>query len=197
MQAVNQHWFDRHDALPSARGASAKSAIVDPNGTVIGYATTGGIAAPQPVRLMPGTRIVRFGKIFFGEAVGGPWWLEWRQYRRIEAYADQHGLSIQLAVRRLCCVALEWSTLDVVIQARLKSPLMAYSGVGAPVVVLHRPTHTREFLPVIADGQGSGVSQLFIPGLGNPDVRHDALMIEGHGYLPVQSGRQGYIIRPM
>ncbi len=196
MNYVNQQWFDRHDALPMARGASSKSAIYSSSGDVVGYVTNGGIALPMRHILPAGARIVRFGTILPWVAVTGGWWLEQTAYDRIKAWADSKGHSVQVGVRLCCCVPLDWSTMDVVVHARLKQPLLAYRGVGSPAVVKHHKTGTSERIDPQSDLNGVPVEQLFIPGIGNPDVRHDSLMVERTGNLPQEDARRGYIIRP-
>ncbi len=197
MDFVNQKWFDRHDALLMARGANSKAAIVSPEGSVIGWATNGGIALPRRRELAVGTRLVRFGSLGMPSmVVQGGWWLDWNQYNQVEIFADKKNLPVTVAVRLLCCVPLEWSTMDIVIQARLKSPLLAYAGAGAPAFQTDKKTGTSEFLDGLPDGRANAIEQLYIPGIANGDVRHDALMFEGFGHIDQKESRSGYIIRP-
>ena len=195
MAFVNQRWFDSPAALLMARGADPKAPIVAPDGTVLSWVTNGGIAAPGRVELAAGTRLVRFGGIGLpAAAIRGSWWLDWSQYRIVEDYADQRGIAVTLAVRRLCCVPLEWSEMEVVVQARLKAPLLAYGGVGAPARSYDARTKTTDVIDPGASG--IAIEQLFIPGLGSGDVQHDALMFEGAGHLDKQDSSRGYIVRP-
>lgn len=197
MQYANQRWFDRHDALLMARGASSRNPIVDPKGEVVAWVMNGGIKAPLGTVLQPSERLVRLGQSGMpSQVVQGAWSLRFSEYRKVELFANRRQLPMQVAVRLLCAVPLEWSSMDTVVQARVKSPLLAYEGVGAPAIQRHQKTKTVEFLDALTEGAGNPVSQVFIPGLGSGDVRHDALMVEGYGHLPPEQSRSGYIIRP-
>ena len=198
MEFANQRWFDRHDALPTARGGNSRDAIVAANGDIIGWVTNGGIAAPVRAELLPPTRIIRFaGSYLPGTAMQGGWWLEFAEYRRVEAYADLRKIDVSIALRLLCCVPLEWNRMTCVVQARLRSPLLAYRGEGAPAIKIHKATKTTEYLSGRPDGAGGApVTQLYIPGLGSGDLCHDSLILEGYGFPPESASRDGYIIRP-
>jgi hypothetical protein len=198
MAFINQRWFDRPDTLPTARGESSKAAIVAPNGEVLLYATNGGIVSPARTELAPGTRLVRFGSSGLPSiVVQGSWWLDWDNYKLVERFADQRSLPVAVGVRLLCCVPLEWSVMDVVVQVRLKSPLLAYSGASAPALVRDRKTGTTEYIDGFTSHTNPSIVQIYIPGLGSGDVRHDALMFEGYGHLAADASRSGYIVRPM
>ena len=196
MTFVNQHWFDRPAAHLEARGASARKPILGPNGETLGWVTNGGIANPVPTVLHPPERLVRFGQSGIPSVVvQGGWWLRYSEYLKAEQFADRRGVPVQVAIRLLCAVPLEWSVMDMVVQVRLKVPLLAYEGVGAPAIERHAHTSSFEVIDAAREGAGDPVAQLFIPGLGSGDVRHDALMLEGYGHLPPDQSRSGYFIR--
>ncbi len=193
MAAVNQREFNLPGTLMRAMGhATPKPIGVDDH-----PGKTGGLTHWKKVTLEPGTRIVRFGqkrlepgrtnlsaKGLFGGAAAGEWWLEYDQFERIARHAQEAGSDIAQAVGALCLVPENWSTLDIRIVARVKAPLLALRGSPNPV-----STGGKTF-GVVRDANHYVIKQLFIPGLNNGDVMHDALMIEEQAFLH-QKARRG------
>ena len=191
MDAVNARAFARPGMLQRALGHGSPGLI----GGQKRSGKTGGITHHKVVTLAPGTLIVRFGQKrafnefkrggkteripvpvnahgLFAGVIAGEWWLEEEEFDAVETYAHEQRISLGNAVRALCVVPPEWSDLDMIVEARLKSPLMAYR--GSP-----NPGHAGgRMQKPMRDNHNRLVKQLFIPGLGNPDVVHDALMIE-------------------
>ena len=198
MTFINQKWFDMPESRLLASGAdlrSSRSEIVSPSGEVLARITNGGITAPRRVELSVATRIVRLaGGGLPQDAASGCWWLEWSQYKRVEVFADARGMSMPMAMRVLACVPLEWNEMTMVVQARLKLPLLAYAGASAPVVQKNPKFGVNELISGL-DDVGARIEQLYIPGMTSPDLRHDAVMVEGYGHLPANLSRNGYIIR--
>lgn len=198
MRAINQDWFERPESRLLASGGSpgnSTSEVVSPDGEVLLRITNGGIVSPRAVTVPAGTRIVRLaGSGLPHIALAGCWWLRWDQYKRVEQVADLRGLSMPVALRLLACVPPEWNEMTVVVQARLKVPLLAWSGVSAPVIRRNPQIGVNEILSGV-DESGIMIEQLYIPGLTSPDIRHDSLMVEGYGHLPPEQSRAGYIIR--
>ncbi|WP_310496943.1 hypothetical protein [Sandarakinorhabdus sp.] len=192
---VNQRFFDRPDALLAARGADSRQSISGPDGDVLVWITNGGIARPERIELASGTRLVRFaGTGHPASAMAGCWWLTFAEYARIEQLADSKGLPAGTAVRILCAVPPEWSSMDVIVQVRSKAPLLAYVGQGAPA----RQGTPLAGVSTVLSGWELGVSparQLFIPGMGSGDVRQHSLSLEGTGFLPSDYSRRGFIHR--
>lgn len=186
MHFANQHWFDRPDALLEARGAARTGPIAAADGS-LDWNNNGGILAPVRAELDAGTRLVRFGRILPWLSIAGGWWLEWSAYRRVEAFADRYRLPVQVALRLLCCIPPEWSELNVVIEARTIAALLAYRGPGAPVRVTNKASGQMSFMAATADAAGEMVPQLFIPGMGSPDLRRDAILLTGHGLIPAET----------
>ncbi len=199
MHFANQEWFDRPEQKLLAQGAdlrSGKADIVSPQGAVLARITNGGIVTPMRKQLAAGTRLVRLGGGGLPHlAVAGCWWLEWSQYQLVERAADARGLAMPVAMRLLACVPPEWNEMSVVVQARLKLPLLAYAGKSAPVVRKSPLRGVNEVLSGIDDNGSRPIEQLYIPGLTSPDLRHDCLMVEGYGHLPLDQSKAGYIIR--
>lgn len=206
MDPINQRWFDMPSSIERARGESTSSSLVDPGGRVIAKITNGGISSPQPWTIPAGSFIARFGSKrlgprtnlssggLFATTAEGEWWLDRTNFDRVDGFAKTKGVGLPVAVRLLCCVPLEWSDLDVLIEAQTKQDLRAYRGL-ANAARVDKADFT-ESLPAIPDHNGQMVRQLFIPGLTSGDVRHDALMINRQYFLSPELGRTGYIIRP-
>lgn len=49
-----------------------------------------------------------------------------------------------------------------------------------------------EYIPTVGDLAGERINQLFIPGLGSPDVLRDAVTVLGTHFLPPEQSRLGY-----
>lgn len=206
MDPINQRWFDFPSSIERARGDTTKGALVDPNGKIILKFTNGGISAPQPWVVPAGSFIARFGSKrlgprtnlsaggLFAMAAEGEWWLDRVNFERVKAFAQSKGVGLPVAVRLLCCVPLEWSDLDLLIEAQTKQELRAYRGLANPARI-QRAGYS-ENLPAIPDHRGQMISQLYIPGLTSGDVRHDALMVNRQQFLSPELGRTGYVIRP-
>ena len=180
---INQRWFDQPGTLARAMGF--------PTPKPIGYQgeedgrKNGGITSWHRFVLPSGTTIIRFGQKrlserrpslsasgLFGGAIQGEWWLEQAEFLRIERYAAEDKISVGLAMRRLCVIPDEWSSLDILIKAQLKQPLISYR--GSPNPAFSRSGGQQK---IERDNHHYLIKQLFIPGLGNGDVVHDALMI--------------------
>lgn len=187
MPATNERAFDMPGTLQRAMGFGRPGLIGGAGGKP---GKTGGITGCQRVELVAGSSIVRFGQKrltpnrtslsargLFSGAAEGEWWLEQDQFDRVERYATEQRIEVGAAVGALCVVPEEWSDLDIVIFARLKSPLLAYRGSPNPATVRGR------LAPKLRDNHNYLIKQLFVPGLANGDVLHDALMIERQVFL--------------
>lgn len=180
MEYCNQRWFDLPGSELEARGSTLRDGFEHDAGAV---PVNGGILNPVPRPLLPGARLVRFGDVGTVHlTVGGPWWMELAQYLKIEAYADRSGTTVPHALRLFCCVPPEWNSLSIVVQVMVVQPLLAYSGLSAPV---WRKKDDRAGPPFLTGGEGKGgqFSQLFIPGMASADLRRAALRIDGYGNL--------------
>lgn len=176
MVYLNERWFSVNDTWPEASGYSLGDGIRERHGGAAAIAN-GGIQTPVRTPFPVGTNLVRFdGSSRPAVARNGKWWMLFSEYKLVQAFADAQGMSVAAAVAELCYVPEEWNNMHVVIQAKLKSPLLAYTGVGRAA-----QGRTRAY-PVRGDGSGRQIEQAFIPGLHDTNV-HDALMITGVGFI--------------
>jgi hypothetical protein len=81
--------------------------------------------------------------------------------------------------------------MTMVIQARTFQPLSAYAGEGNAAFATNQfhitsTVNPRTFSKV-------PVEQLFIPGLSSPDLRRASIMVTGHGLMPTQDSKRGYV----
>jgi len=193
MVAINQEAFDRPQTLMMARGQQLGRLRHLPAGD--GYSPdgglNGGIIAPKRHLIPAGTTLVRFGgspwrdaRPFVPKVASGEWWLDWPNYKVVEAYADKLGESVAYAVRHLCAVPDDWSDMSFLIQGTTRSPLLAYTGEGREAV-----TKTSTIDPRSA-GKPK-LDQLFIPGLSSPDLRKRAILINGQTFLDPAMSKRG------
>ncbi len=198
MQALNQSYFDQPEFLRMAQGQSAVPSekpgpgdILGPKGGIVVPASNGGIRNPSKILIPAGTTIVRFANApFVHHAASGAWWLDFRNYKIVERYADAQGKSVGAAMRELCAVPVEWSSMTLLIQARTRSPLAAYTGYGKPAHANNRINVTKSINPRAFSKVE--VKQLFIPGLQSPDLRKKALIVRGYTMLDASVSKQGY-----
>lgn len=185
---INQRFFDRDYALQKALGRDLRAEFRALEAGKGSPEANGGITIPERVELSVGTTLVRFASSGQpSSAIAGEWWLSFQDYRPLERLADLHGLPVAAVVRRKCIIPPEWSNLAFIVQARVTAPLLAYGGTGRPVVNTSQGTMTGGEL------DGSPTYQLMIPGLGNGDIRHDALAVLGYAFLDPASTIRGFI----
>ncbi len=197
MDIPNERWFNMQDALRVAQGYNYCAEIIGSDGKSAASIRNGGIRNPTRTLLQSGTCLIRYGGAGLPHmAVRGCWYIDIIEYGRVEAYAKTVGLSVHAAMRLLCAIPLEWSTMDIVIQVRLKKQLLAFSGVGSPVIVRNKNGQVSGFLDCLeGDVSAPRITQVYIPGLGNDDIQHDALMVEGYGHISQAVSRGGYTVR--
>ncbi|MEM9500723.1 MAG: hypothetical protein AAF941_02635 [Pseudomonadota bacterium] len=198
MHALNQDYFDRPESLKIARGENANRSPEPQRGDVLGLdgnilspATNGGIKNPGKAMIPPGTTLVRFANApFVHHAAAGGWWLDFPNYKLVERYADAEGKPVATAMRELCAVPAEWSGMTLMIQARTRSPLLAYSGLGKPAFVHTKFSVTKSINPRAYSK--TDVTQLYIPGLQSPDLLKKALIVRGYQMLDPGVSKKGY-----
>lgn len=170
MEFANQRAFDLDPNGLQARGQYVGTAIKERYGDHH-IVSEGGIVNPQRDELMPGAIIVRFGGA--GSAalphltLKGGWWLAWVDYQQVELIAKQDKISFERAWRAGCQVPPGWNDMQLVIQARVTRPLLAWRGYGKPVAG--------------ASQRSPKVPQLFIPGLQYTG-REQMIALTGSGW---------------
>lgn len=198
MAALNQEYFDRAETLRIAQGQSPVPAatpgpgdILGPDGQIVIPASNGGIDKPQAVLIPAGTTLIRFANApFVHHAAAGAWWLDFPNYKIVETYADETGKPVQAAMRELCAVPEEWSSMTLLIQAVTRSPLAAYTGRGKPAVAQNRVSAVKTVDPLRYSRQQ--VMQLFIPGLQSPDLLKQAMIVRGYTMVAPEVSVKGY-----
>lgn len=197
MKALNQDYFDRPESLRIAQGQkpvpSSKPQpgdVLGPDGRILIHASNGGMTSPRPIVIPAGTTLVRFANApFVHHAAAGAWWLDFPNYKLVEHYADAQRKPVPTAMRDLCAVPVEWSSMSLLIQARTRSPLAAYIGKGKPA--------SAESLSVIntinpVRFSKAPVMQLYIPGLQSPDLLKQALIVRGYNLIDPAVSKRGY-----
>lgn len=200
MPIANNAWFDRPETKLKALGYNTslnperrRGPEVTSNGVAQSLIANGGLVDPKARVIAANTNLVRFSSgVLVPQVAAGEWWLDWDNYKIVESHADSAGISVPAAVRLLCCVPVEWSAMTILVQARAIRPLLAYEGAGAPATVNGGSVHLDGGLAARL-----GVKQLFIPGLSDPDLRRDSLLVTGYGLLPHELSLMGYVTQAM
>lgn len=157
--AANGRYFSESHWRAIAQGSQTETWLND--GQVVGV---GGIRNPQPTDLPTGHYFCRFASSNSSRAaqLGGGWWLDSENYRKIETFARQRGYSIHDAARLVFALPYAWTRVDLLIRAILVAPMKAYAGEGKPPQGARDSTERSSnwLLP-----QCARVCQLYIPGL--------------------------------
>jgi hypothetical protein len=95
---------------------------------------TGGILMPEPTRMPSGHYYYRFASSASAvpAQLGGGWWIDFEAFKTIDTFAKTNGYRLKDAARLMLALPYDWTKVDVLIKALLKSPLRAYTGVGKP-----------------------------------------------------------------
>lgn len=198
MGTINQSYMQRPDAIRMARGQAVSmrpganlGEIYGPGGEVVGHSTNGGIRNPRETEIPAGSTVMRFGVApSVGNVAAGSWWLDFANYKKLESYADSHGASVGAAARMLCAVPVEWSSMTLLVQARTLQPLSAFIGEGNPAFATNAVNVQSIVNPRLYSKDP--VEQLFIPGLSNPDLRKQAILVRGYRMIPGAEAGIGY-----
>ncbi len=105
------------------------------------------------------------------EALRGHWWLEEGEFAKIRFWAAEHRLAVPHAARVLTAVAHQWSGMRVLVRALVRSPLLAYQGLGADQRVSNK-----ELLAPSGSRTAPRIAQLYIPGLSDPEINRASLL---------------------
>lgn len=207
MDAINQEYFDRPDAIKKARGGTmggyrhtkhADGTVTDAYHSSSGD-LNGGIIRPKPYLIPLNTVLIRFGGSqksrdlkkdrsnatpMVPETAAGAWWLDWSNYHKIERYADDIDEAVSYAVSQVCAVPGDWSDMSFLVQAVTRAPLWAYKGKGRVA------TNGDEIIDPKLGGKPD-IDQLYIPGLASRDLRRLAIKIQGHSFLNPAMSKKG------
>ena len=157
--SVNGHCFSEPHWRVIEQGFSTESWFNDDQAV-----DTGGILNPQPTHLRTGNYYYRFASsnTSLAAQMGGGWWLDFENYRKIEAFAQQHGHSIRDAARLMLALPYAWTSVDLKIKAILAVPMKAYAGEGKPA---NGAKSGADKGTLWVPTQHIKVRQLYIPGL--------------------------------
>jgi hypothetical protein len=134
----------------------------------------GGLVSTYRSTIQPGMSLYRFGdskkpNLF----LTGVWWIGFSPFEALRQYAHHAKQKLSAAARQCLAVDFDWSTLDVLHKVILRSPLSAWS--GTPRTQMIRPPGAsaldRRWKP------NRQITQLCIPGLGEPDPSSQRQMI--------------------
>lgn len=156
---ANAHCFSEPHWRVIAQGFQTETWFHD--GQAVG---TGGILNPQPTHLRTGNYYYRFASSNSPREtqLGGGWWLDFENFKKIETFAQQHGYSIREAARLMLALPYAWTRVDLKIKAMLAVPMKAYAGEGKPATgAKDGADKGTVWIPT----QHIKVCQLYIPGL--------------------------------
>ena len=192
---ANAYAFRDPASHKEAMGCNVSNPIVDARGNVLGYAQTGGMLAPQRYALAPGAMLYRFAGPGPSplEAANGRWWVEHREFEKLFAFAQVHGLAIGMAMRCLCLVPPEWNKATLLIRACVVRDLLAWRGLANSVVARIPGTNELVRLPHQNEIAARRLHQLFIPGLGDALLKPAALTVESSYSLEGNESLRGFL----
>lgn len=151
-------------------------------------AGTGGIIMPQPTRLPSGQYYYRFANSTSPTFVqlGGGWWIDFENFRTVERFASANGYRLKDAARLMLALPYEWTKVDLLIKALLRSPLRAYTGEGKPAQgKTAGPDRGTKWIPT----QHIKVRQLYIPGLfvkGRTQQLYETVFVQPPEIIPLR-----------
>lgn len=178
-ESANSHCFSEPHWRVIAQGFQTESWFND--GQAVG---TGGIRNPQSIHLRTGNYYYRFASTDSPpEArIGGGWWLDFENFKKIETFAHENGYSIRDAARLMLALPYAWTRVDLKIKAILKVPMKAYAGEGNIVQVAANASNKGAvWIPT----QHVKVCQLYIPGLFIKGTRPREQLYEKVFTLPI------------
>lgn len=161
-EAANAQHFAQPASRIIASGYSVESWLHD--GQAVG---TGGIANPQPTRLLTGHYHYRFASSSARRTsqLGGGWWLDFENLNLVQRFAADNGYSLREAARLMLALPYAWTEVDLLVRALLIKPLRAWTGAGKPAQGANAgPDRGTRWIPT----QHVVVRQLYVPGLAAP-----------------------------
>lgn len=137
----------------------------------------GGILAPQETKILPGRWYRFYATIDHNKHgpdafTGGNWWLDYENFRKIEAWSEEHGLSLARAAQQLIVIPSEWSDCGYLGIATLSTALKAWVGKGKPATGQMSPASAARgsalsggaYVPLVASPEHLEIKQYFVPG---------------------------------
>jgi hypothetical protein len=152
MEAANQALFDdprEHQRLKAIASGFSKSGI------------RGGIAFVTEDKVRAGETIYRIGHSNLPMTINmsSPWWMRDAAFAHIMGSAEAAGSDPRDLYRMKCAVSYDFGVADIVLQARVKQTLRAFTGRGRPVVDDSEDKRGQVWLGA------AEIAQRFIPGL--------------------------------
>jgi len=125
---------------------------------------TGGIANPQPERLLSGQYYYRFASSTASREsqLGGGWWVDFENFNTIRRFAADNDYTLREAARLMLALPYAWTRVDRLVRALLREPLRAYAGAGKPA---QGPDQGADRGTAWIPTQHVRVRQLYVPGL--------------------------------
>jgi hypothetical protein len=137
-----------------------------------------GIYGLSQTTLSAGLPLYRFGNTTRKEAsLTGPWWLGFSPFEGVVAYAKARNEPLSLVARECLAIDWDWSKVDLLVRVLVKQGLSAWS--GTPKTQFIRPegeAPNRRWEP------DRRITQLYIPGLGQPSPTNPARTISEEAF---------------
>lgn len=132
-----------------------------------------GLLTLTKTTLLPGISINRFANtrrrdLYFT----GPWWISFSPFEALKKYAKLRNQPLSLAARTCLAIDWGWSNVDVLVEARLKVPILAWSGTPKTQTLKKDRNYTGVRWKPDRD-----ITQLYIPGLYEADPNDYRLKI--------------------
>lgn len=180
---ANQQSFNHPMSRLQAMGADTRpeKAVVNLRGEPLFYNQTGGMRDPQRKALDEGDILYRFvaRNTSPERAVTGGWWVDKSNFQKMCRFAQGNNTSVAMASRILCCVPPEWSNMGMLIRARVKTPLLAYCGLGKDVSITMEDGLGDVKMTAHNSISARRLYQLYIPGLHDIARKNPAQVLPG------------------
>jgi len=134
-----------------------------------------GLLSSMRTNLFPSIELYRFANSQRPDRnLAGPWWISYSPFEALKKYAALRQQSLSLAARTCLAIDWEWSKVDVLIKVVPKVRLSAWSGTPKTQTPKVKDTSWYTGVRWVPDRD---ITQLFIPGLDQPDPNHSEKMI--------------------
>ncbi len=149
---------------------------------------SGGIVMPAETRMPAGMYYYRFASSSSARPaqLGGGWWVDFEAFQTIDAFAKRNGYRLKDAARLTLALPYNWTKVDLLIRALLRSPLRAYTGLGKPAQGgVGGADQGTKWIPT----QHVKVRQLYVPGLfvkGRQTQLYETVFMQPPKLLPLR-----------